>query len=201
MSEHYYTNKPTTESNERTWSFPLNGETFRFTSDRGVFSKQEVDFGSRLLIEAFHSPDVEGDLLDVGCGYGPIGLALAKREVDRTVHMIDVNERAVALSKKNAEQNGISNVNIYLSSLFEKVSHQNFAAVVTNPPIRAGKKVVHQIFEESYEYLVNGGMLWTVIQKKQGAPSAIGKLHTLYQQVDVVTKKKGYYIICAKKID
>ncbi len=201
MSEHYYSEKPSVKSNKQTWSFRLRNKDFMFTSDSGVFSKKEVDFGSRLLIDSFEEPEVEGGILDIGCGYGPIGLSLASDFKDRIIHMIDVNERAVELSNENAEQNGITNVKIYQSDLFSNVdSAQTFASILTNPPIRAGKKVVHAIFEKSAEHLKASGELWIVIQKKQGAPSAIEKLEELFDEVSVVQKKKGYYIIKAKKV-
>ncbi|WP_345759361.1 class I SAM-dependent methyltransferase [Bacillus sp. PBIB1] len=201
MSEHYYSEKPSVKSDKQTWSFTLRNRSYTFTSDSGVFSKKEVDFGSRVLIEAFEEPEIVGDFLDAGCGYGPIGLSLAGAFTDRTVHMIDVNERAVELSNENAEKNGIKNVRIYQSDLFSNIdSAQTFASIITNPPIRAGKKVVHAIFEKSAEHLRASGELWIVIQKKQGGPSAIEKLKELFDEVSVVQKKKGYYIIKAKKV-
>ncbi|KXZ21166.1 16S rRNA methyltransferase [Bacillus nakamurai] len=201
MSEHYYSEKPSVKSNKQTWSFTLRNKTYTFTSDSGVFSKKEVDFGSRVLIEAFQEPETDGDFLDVGCGYGPIGLSLAGEFTDRTIHMVDVNERAVELSNENAEKNEIKNVRIYQSDLFSNIdSAQTFASIITNPPIRAGKKVVHAIFEKSAEHLRTSGELWIVIQKKQGGPSAIEKLKELFDEVSVVQKKKGYYIIKAKKV-
>jgi len=199
MSDHYYSEKPTVQSERKTWSFTLKGHLFTFQSDRGVFSKNEVDFGSRLLIESFDLPEIEGNILDVGCGYGPIGLAIAKH-FNRHVDMIDINERAVELAKDNAELNKIEDVSIFQSNLFENVQDlQRYAAILTNPPIRAGKKVVHQIFEKSFDHLSDKGELWVVIQKKQGAPSAVDKLNEMFSEVDIVDKKKGYYIIKAKK--
>ncbi|WP_077620207.1 class I SAM-dependent methyltransferase [Bacillus sinesaloumensis] len=197
MAEHYYTSKPTVVSNQKTWSFVLKGNRFSFTSDSGVFSKNEVDFGSRLLVEAFKTPEVAGPFLDIGCGYGPIGLALAKVHNERHVDMIDVNERAIELAKKNAEMNKVANIDIRQSDLFSHVENKGYAAIISNPPIRAGKKVVHRILEESYNYLVPGGELWVVIQKKQGAPSAIEKLETVFGDVEIVERKKGYHIIKA----
>jgi 16S rRNA (guanine1207-N2)-methyltransferase len=199
MSEHYYSSNPTTESNPQTWTYQLRGYTFTFTSDSGVFSKNEVDFGTRLLIESFEMPNIEGKVLDVGCGYGPIGLAVAKEDPARQVIMVDVNERAVELSKLNAKQNSITNVSVYQSNLFEAIENEIFSVILSNPPIRAGKKVVHQIFELSYKHLQPQGELWIVIQKKQGAPSAIEKLKSIFPEVEIVTKKKGYFIIKAKK--
>nr|WP_276521700.1 class I SAM-dependent methyltransferase [Geobacillus stearothermophilus] len=199
VSEHYYSAAPTSERNPQTWTFTLRGHEFRFTTDSGVFSKRGVDFGTQLLIETFEEPEVAGDLLDVGCGYGPIGLALARSFPNRHVHMIDINERALELARENKQANGIDNAVIYKSDLFSEVGERRFAAVVTNPPIRAGKRVVHAIFEQSRDHLLDGGELWVVIQKKQGAPSALEKLKELFPFVEVASKKKGYYIIKAKK--
>ena len=97
-------------SNPQFWDYTLKDHRFRFKSDNGVFSKKEVDFGSKLLIETFQMPEVQGDILDVGCGYGPIGMSVAKYWPERTVHMIDVNLRALQLAKENSESNGLSNV-------------------------------------------------------------------------------------------
>lgn len=200
MTDHYYTNKPNTKSEETTWTFPLRGKEFRFTSDTGVFSKSTVDFGSRLLIETFALPETEGDILDVGCGYGPIGLALAASFPNRTVEMVDVNERALHLARKNAQDNRITNVKIYLSSIYEAVDpEKQFAAVVTNPPIRAGKQVVHDILSGAYGRLAPGGTLTAVIQKKQGAPSAEKKMQEVFGNVEVVAREKGYWILVSRK--
>ena len=160
-----------------------------------------MDFGSRLLVEAFDlNEEVDGDILDVGCGYGPIGISIAAAYPERTVEMIDINSRAVELAKENAASNDITNINVYESDRFEKVGNKKFAAILTNPPIRAGKSVVHEILEEGYRSLVAGGELWVVIQKKQGAPSARDKMEQLFGNVEVPIKKKGYYILLSKKI-
>lgn len=200
MSEHYYSNKPQTESKPRQWKFTLLGNTFLFETDSGVFSKSEVDFGSRVLIDAFLLPEIEGAILDVGCGYGPIGLSIAKQNPERTVYMMDINERAVALSKKNAQANGVQNVRIFESDGLTAVEEGlEIAAILTNPPIRAGKETVFNFYDGAYEKLSIGGELWVVIQKKQGAPSTINHLEEKFAEVEVVEKKKGYWIIRAKK--
>ena len=197
MSEHYYSNKPQTESKPRQWKFTLREHTFTFETDAGVFSKSEVDFGSRVLIDTFEMPEVEGDVLDVGCGYGPIGLSIAKANPERFVHMMDINTRAIALAEKNAQVNGIQNVRIFESDGLASVGDVKAAAILTNPPIRAGKETIFRFYDESYEKLVEGGELWIVIQKKQGAPSTVSHLEELFSEVDVVEKKKGYWIIRA----
>ncbi|MEK4630366.1 class I SAM-dependent methyltransferase [Solibacillus sp. FSL R7-0682] len=200
MSEHYYSNKPQTESKPRQWKFTLLGNTFIFETDAGVFSKSEVDFGSRVLIDAFEMPNVEGVLLDVGCGYGPIGLSIAKDNPEREVLMMDINTRAVALSQKNAQLNGVQNVRIFESDGLSTVdANTKAAAILTNPPIRAGKETIFKFYNGAYELLVENGELWVVIQKKQGAPSTMSHLEEMFSEVDVVEKKKGYWIIRAKK--
>jgi len=199
LSEHYYSRTQKVESDPKFWDYTLKNKSFRFKTDNGVFSKREVDFGSRLLIESFEMPNVEGLLLDVGCGYGPIGLSLAKYYQDRMIHMVDVNERAIELAKENAELNQIQNVRIYESDRLLNVKENTFAAILTNPPIRAGKITVHDIFEQSFNHLVSKGELWVVIQKKQGAPSAIEKLNNLFNHVETIDKSKGYFVIRAQK--
>ena len=199
MSDHYYSRKPQTESKPRQWNFTLLGHNFRFETDTGVFSKSEVDFGSRVLINAFKAPDLEGDFLDVGCGYGPIGLSFAQANEERTVHLVDVNTRAIQLAEKNATANGIQNVRIYESDGLSAVNTVNFAAIITNPPIRAGKETIFRFYEESFEKLASRGELWVVIQKKQGAPSTFSYLKEIFGQVEIVDKEKGYWILKATK--
>ncbi len=199
MSEHYYSRTQKVKSDPLFWDYQLRNFQIRFKTDNGVFSKKEVDFGSRLLIESFQMPEISGDILDVGCGYGPIGLTVAKTWPNRTVHMIDVNLRALQLTIDNSELNGIKNVNVYESDRLDAVNEHKFAAILTNPPIRAGKKVVHDIYEQSYKNLLPNGELWIVIQKKQGASSSIEKLSEMFEDVEIVEKKKGYFIIKAIK--
>ncbi|WP_373790626.1 MULTISPECIES: class I SAM-dependent methyltransferase [Jeotgalibaca] len=201
MSDHYYTKNPNVKSDETTWTFPLKGKDFRFITDAGVFSKGTVDFGSRLLIDTFKLPEeTTGPILDVGCGYGPMGLSLAYAYPDRMVEMVDVNERAMALARRNAAANHISNIKVYESSAYASVEGKNrFAAIVTNPPIRAGKQVVHQILSEAYDYLEDNGSLTAVIQKKQGAPSAQKLMEEVFGNVEVIAKDKGYWILQSLK--
>ncbi|RDX01077.1 class I SAM-dependent methyltransferase [Listeria kieliensis] len=193
-NNHYFTNDQNLSSNRQTFNYQLRGFNLQFISDEGVFSKKTVDFGSRLLIETFEFPELAGKVLDVGCGYGPIGLGLAKDFPDREIEMVDVNLRALALAKENAALNDVQNVQIYESSVYDRVEAKNFTAIVSNPPIRAGKVVVHAILEGAYERLAPSGELWIVIQKKQGGPSAAHKMEQTFGNVEVVKKDKGYYI-------
>ncbi|CQR58497.1 class I SAM-dependent methyltransferase [Paenibacillus riograndensis] len=198
MSQHYYSQQPDARHDRRTIDTVLRGKSLRFTSDAGVFSKGDIDYGSRVLIEAMEIPDGSA-VLDVGCGYGPIGISAAYLAPKGHVTLIDINSRAVELARENARNNGVHNVTVMESDVLSAVKGQKFDVIVTNPPIRAGKAVVHQIFEEAYDHLNEGGTLWLVIQKKQGAPSAAAKLESLFGDVEEVGKDKGYRIIKARK--
>lgn len=194
MANHYYSENPETAHDLHQWSFELAGKNFQFVTDSGVFSRGTVDYGSRVLIEHFEVEDLpDGTLLDVGCGYGPIGLALA-HQTQRPVEMIDVNNRAVELAQENAKRNGIE-ADIHQSNIYETLHQETYAAIISNPPIRAGKKVVHQILIEAAPLLKVGGSLTIVIQKKQGAPSAKSRMEEVFGNAEIVAKDKGYYII------
>ncbi|MDU1570335.1 MAG: class I SAM-dependent methyltransferase [Enterococcus hirae] len=196
MTNHYYSQEPTTEHDFEQWSFELKGKNFQFVTDSGVFSRETVDFGSRVLIDTFNWEELpaDGKILDVGCGYGPIGLAIAFAS-QRFVEMVDINSRSVELAQGNANRNGIKQVDIHQSNIYEAVHEETYAAIVSNPPIRAGKKVVHEILTEAYPRLKSGGTLTIVIQKKQGAPSAKSKMAETFGNAEIVHKEKGYYII------
>ncbi|MGL4523428.1 MAG: class I SAM-dependent methyltransferase [Bacilli bacterium] len=199
MSEHYYSNKPSVASDVRLVSTSIHNSMLSFETDAGVFSKKGVDFGTVVLLENLTIAPKAKTVADIGCGYGPIGIYVAKNN-DVFVQMVDVNERAVALSKRNAQRNGVAErVDVKESFLLDSIADQVFDCIISNPPIRAGKEVVHQLFDQAYQCLQAEGEFWIVIQRKQGAPSAIAKLETLFAEVDVVKKEKGYYIIKSKK--
>lgn len=198
VADHYYTNRPGAAHDEQQFSFVLRGKELRFITDAGVFSRDRIDFGSVLLIENMEM-DRHARVLDVGCGYGPIGLTAAMLADQGRVTMIDVNERAVDLARRNAERNGIKNVEVLVSDVYSAVQGEKYDVILTNPPIRAGKEIVHRIFTEGHDLLVDGGELWVVIQKKQGAPSALKKLQETYREVIEVDREKGYCIFRAIK--
>ncbi|MFV0560420.1 MAG: class I SAM-dependent methyltransferase [Enterococcus sp.] len=199
MGNHYYTENPDSEHDLVQWSFELKGKNFQFVTDAGVFSRETIDYGSRVLIDTFTWDELpEGTILDVGCGYGPIGMSIAYAS-ERPVEMIDVNLRAVGLAEGNAKRNQVTNVDVHQSNIYSEVHQQAYAAILSNPPIRAGKQVVHEILTGAYPLLKSGGTLTVVIQKKQGAPSAQKKMKETFGNVEIVTKDKGYYILKSVK--
>jgi len=191
---HYFTNNENEKSNEEKFQVEVLGEKFEFITDIGVFSKGELDDASRLLIETFDKLALSGDILDVGCGYGAIGIALAAKRPNDHVHMIDVNLRAIDLAKRNAKLNGINNIHVYESNCYQNVDTE-FANIVSNPPIRAGKKVVHQILEEAFHYLEDEGTLTIVIGKQHGAASSEKKMLEVFGNVKRIERRKGFWVL------
>lgn len=159
-----------------------------------MFCKHSVDFGTNLLIETIAKEERPESLLDIGCGYGVVGISLGTI-FDCNVTMCDINERAVMIAKQNAKK---VKATVFQSDGFQKVEGA-FDIIVTNPPIRAGKSVYYQWFDKSIEHLNEGGRFYCVIQKKQGAPSAMRHLESIYGNCEIIAKDKGYYIIkCVK---
>jgi 16S rRNA (guanine1207-N2)-methyltransferase len=177
----------------------VKGVDYSFKSDRGVFSKDSLDDGTRLLLETILQADLGTHLLDVGCGIGPIGLILAKADPKRHVDLSDVNLRALSLAKTNAQCLGVaSQVEIITSDVYTSISHP-YDTIVSNPPIRAGKKVTYAIYDGAPAHLNPGGKLILVIRRQQGAESVYAHLLSLFNKVEILVRHKGYYVIAASK--
>ncbi|WP_093814554.1 class I SAM-dependent methyltransferase [Streptococcus sp. 45] len=195
MTKMYYAENPDSAHDIHELKVTLLGQSFTFLTDSGVFSKKMVDYGSQVLLNTL---DFEKGktLLDLGCGYGPLGISLAKAQGVKPT-MVDINNRAIDLAKQNAQKNGVE-ADIFQSNIYEKVNG-TFDYIISNPPIRAGKQVVHTIISESINYLKVGGNLTIVIQKKQGAPSAKAKMEEVFGNVEILKRDKGYYILRSEK--
>lgn len=191
---HYYQNDPNLKSNPKEVYYDFRKEKIKLLTDSGIFSKERIDFGTNLLLNILPDSLDNLDILDVGCGYGIIGLSVAKRYKKSRVELIDVNERAIEIAKENAKINNITNAKIYLSDAYESVDHF-FDVIITNPPIRAGKVVVHKIILGSVNYLKDNGKIYLVIRKSQGAPSLIKEMEKVFSKVEIIEKKNGYYIL------
>ena len=191
----YYFDKNTdVESNEITTRAEIGGKLFTFKTDNNVFSKRGLDFGTRTLLESIDINSINGDVLDFGCGYGPIGVYISKL-TNSKVDMIDINERALNLAKKNANINGVD-VNIFSSDIYSNIN-KKYDYIITNPPIRVGKKVLYEILIGAKEYLKDNGHLIFVINKDQGAKSTIRDLEKYYE-IKLLNKNKGFFIIDCK---
>lgn len=184
-------------SNIKTIKVKMLDKDFIFNTDNGVFSKSGLDFGTQTLLKTILPLHLTGKVLDVGCGYGVIGIILSKFE-KVFVDMIDVNERAIHLAKMNIKINEVINCNPFISNCYAEITNK-YNYIITNPPIRAGKKVVYEIVIKAKEHLEDNGKLFIVIRKEQGAKSMIKDLSTYYD-VNVLKKEKGYFILkCEKK--
>lgn len=196
---HYFKNDELLKSEKRIIKYTINSFSFELVSDLGVFSKNELDPGSELLIKNAIKNNISGSLLDVGCGYGPIGISLAKICSLDKVDFIDVNKRALGLTKENAEKYQLKNYSVFESDGFENVKDL-YDYILINPPIRAGKEVIFKMFENSINFLNKNGVLLIVIRKDQGAPSAKNKLLDVFSNCETIDREKGYHILkCVKK--
>jgi len=191
---HYFTNT-NLPSNIKEHTVKIKEKTYKFLTDNGVFSKNGLDFGTRTLLETLDLENIKGEVLDFGCGYGPIGIYI-KDNTNSDVDMIDVNKRSIHLAKENAKLNNV-NVNIFESDIYSNVE-KKYDFIITNPPIRVGKKILYEILFGAKKHLKNNGELWLVISKDQGAKSLLKDLEKEYI-VSVQNKNKGFYIIKAIK--
>ncbi len=191
---HYFTNE-NLKSEIKKVLIKINNKTFTFNTDLGVFSKKGLDFGSRTLINALLKENLSGRLLDVGCGYGTIGIILSTF-FSLNTDMIDINKRAVHLAELNIKENKVQNCKAFVSDIYLNVT-EKYDYIVTNPPIRAGKDVVYKILFDASKHLNKNGALYFVINKNQGALSTKRDLEKV-AKVEVLEKNKGFY--CFKAI-
>lgn len=168
------------------------GHNFNFYTDNGVFSKNKLDFGTRVLLENINIKEITGNVLDVGCGYGAISIIVSKLS-NCNVNGVDVNKRALHLADMNKKLNQVSNVTFIESNCYEKIEKQ-YDFIITNPPIRAGKKVVYEMIMNARNYLTDIGILYLVIHKDQGAKSVVKDLEKYYN-VCILNKIKGFFVI------
>ena len=191
LDNNYYRDNSDLKSQIQYFDYKFDSLDFEFKTDSGVFAKSYVDYATEILLKNAQISQ-KSTVLDVGCGYGVIGIVLAKKDMC-IVDMVDINERAISLAKENSTQNNVTTY-VYKSDCLDNVKGK-YDFIISNPPIRAGKNVIYKIYEQAKEHLNEGGSFYIVIQKKHGAPSTFEKLKTIYEKVDVVYKKKGYFVI------
>ncbi len=194
---HYFTDNRQLPQNRKEFSFRFSSFNYVFTTDNGVFCKNEVDFGTWVLLKTLENESLGQRILDLGCGYGPVGIVMKRHYPNSEIIMCDVNPRAVELAKINCKKNK-TDCDVRISDRFSNVE-EKFDAIITNPPIRAGKNVIYAMFEESYEHLNENGTLYVVIRKQQGANSAQEKIASIFGNCDTINKEKGYHVLKATK--
>jgi len=176
----------------------IRGHPFAFRTDAGVFSGDKIDRGTELLIEAIEIGPCEL-ILDLGCGYGAIGIVAARLSEGGHVILTDVNERAVALARKNVAANGVGNAEVRSGSLYEPVTGMAFDHILSNPPIRAGRQVVDRIVADAPQHLLEGGKLWLVARTRQGADSLRQRMAHAFGTAEIVKRGSGFKVLRATK--
>ena len=196
---HYFKEDPNLASNIKTINYEVNGVSMQLFTDNGVFSKNKVDEGSLAFLKVLLPLNLGNNILDLGCGYGTLGLTLAVYNKDARVTLADINSRALALCRRNAELNNVSQrVTILQSDIYTKIEGK-YDSIVINPPIRAGKSVTYKMYEEAKQYLIDGGSLLIVIRKAQGAESAAKYIESIFGNIKLLDRHKGYHIYQAVK--
>lgn len=192
---YYFDRETNIESKEVTTHCEISGNFFTFKTDNNVFSKKGLDFGTRTLLESLNSENIRGNVLDFGCGYGPIGIYIAST-TNSKVDMIDINDRALNLARSNANINKVK-VNIFESDIYSNIT-KKYNYIITNPPIRVGKEILYKILIGAKDYLNENGHLIFVINKDQGAKSTMKNMEKYYS-VKLIEKNKGFYVIDCQK--
>lgn len=193
----YFDNDKNIKSERKLIKFNFNNKEFSIYSDNGVFSKDRFDYGTRVLLSSIDIDKLSGNVLDLGCGIGVIGLILGTINKNISIDMVDINERAINLTKNNLVLNNVK-ANVFVSDIYSNISNK-YDFIITNPPIRAGKSVVREFLLGSYDYLKDDGILYFVMRKDHGVKSMIGELNVKFN-TSIVNKDKGFYVVlCTKK--
>ncbi|MEV5752718.1 methyltransferase [Actinoallomurus sp. NPDC052308] len=193
MGEHYFARQPQADSRPGTVDLVLPDLHLRLATDRGMFSPDRVDLGTRVLLETVPPPPPRGDLLDLGCGYGPIALTMASRSPQAMVWGVDVNERALTIAERNAQTAGLDNVRF---SLADRIDPElRFAAIWSNPPIRIGKQALRALLETWLARLAPGGRAHLVVQKNLGSDSLQRWLTDQGHPTQRLTSRAGYRVL------
>lgn len=192
-NRHYFSNNDDLKTQPIYYDYTINNKILHFKSDIGVFSKKEIDYGSHLFIQSLCHEKIHGKGLDMGCGIGVIGISLLANDSDLQMDMVDINNRSLRLCQFNIQKNGLK-ANVFNSDCFSNID-QTYDFIVSNPPIRQGKEFLFNFYKESKMHLKEGGSLYIVIRKKQGAESTCKKLQEIFGNYKIIVKKSGYFIL------
>lgn len=195
MSQYFEENN-NLKSDKKIITIKFKDKKFKVYTDNGIFSKEKLDYGTKLLLENITENNLEGQILDLGCGYGIIGIILASLYPNLSVDMCDITERAISLSKENIKNLNLINVNVFKSNIYDKIDNK-YNYIITNPPIRAGKEILKEFLFGAKNHLKEKGELWFVMRKNHGAKSMISDLEKNYK-VEIKEKSKGFYIIICR---
>lgn len=195
MSQYFEENN-NLKKNKKLITVKFKDKYYKVYTESGVFSKDKLDYGTKLLLEKFTEKEIEGKVLDLGCGYGIIGIIIASTFPNSSVDMCDITDRAIYLSRENSKNLNTNNTNIFKSNIYENINRK-YNYIITNPPIRAGKDTLRKFLFKAKDYLDSDGELWFVMRKDHGVKSMIKELEKIYK-VEIKEKSKGFYIIICR---
>jgi 16S rRNA G1207 methylase RsmC len=198
MTEHYYAEQPHSEAKFGLIRTQLRGRPFEFVTASSVFSTKRVDLGTHVLIETMQLPE-KGCVLDIGCGYGAIGIAAAKFNPNLHVVLTDVNRRAVLLARQNAERNHARNVEAHQGNLYQPVQNQCFDCILSNPPVSAGMETVLALIRGAPAFLSRGGTLQMVIRSKIGKKTLPNAFTEAFGNCGILAIESGYRVLMGEK--
>ncbi|MCX8171207.1 MAG: methyltransferase [Candidatus Bathyarchaeota archaeon] len=197
-AEHYFTPRPRSRLGFKLIHAYLRGRRFQFLTSKSVFSKNCVDLGTKILVEHMILPE-KGYVLDMGCGYGVIGIVAAALNPNIHVIMVDINRRAVNLAKHNIKINRVNNAEARCGNLYEPVKGMVFECILSNPPISAGMATVRAIVVEAPKYMSEGGMFQVVVRSKIGKERFTRMLNEVFGNSMVLARESGYRVLMAEK--
>lgn len=193
---HYFINDNNLKHNKKIININYNNKEIKLYTDNGVFSKEHFDYGSKLLVNNFLKEEKSGRVLDLGCGYGIIGIILSQNK-NLYIDMVDINNNAVNLTNENLKLNNIENATSFVSNIYSEITNK-YDYIITNPPIRAGKETIRTFLFDAQNYINENGEIWFVMRKDHGVKSMMKELEKDYK-IEVVDKDKGFYIVKLKK--
>lgn len=193
---HYFINDNNLKHNKKIININYNNKEIKLYTDNGVFSKEHFDYGSKLLVNNFLKEEKSGRVLDLGCGYGIIGIILSQNK-NLYIDMVDINNNAVNLTKENLKLNNIENATSFVSNIYSEITNK-YDYIITNPPIRAGKETIRTFLFDAQNHISENGEIWFVMRKDHGVKSMMKELEKDYK-IEVVDKDKGFYIVKLKK--
>lgn len=191
----YFENNSNLKDEKKQISINFQNKTYPMYTNNGLFCKEHFDYGSRLLLTQFLSDKINGKILDLGCGYGAIGIIIAKTYPQINIDMIDITDIALKTATANARLNNVTNINIFKSDIYDKITDK-YDYIITNPPIRAGKEIIRKFLIGAKDHLETNGQLWFVMRKDHGVKTIIKELEAYYF-IKIIEKSKGFYIVCA----
>ena len=198
-SDHYFSENPAASGGRPyTIETDLRGLTLKLATEAGVFSRERVDRGTRLLIKHLHVEPTDR-VLDLGCGYGVVGVVAALLAPNGHVTLVDINRRAVDLARRNLRLNAVANAEVLHGDGFAPVYGRSFDLIALNPPIRAGLRLVHRLIEEAKDHLSCGGRFYLVGRTKQGVIRIAEKISEVFGATEEVAKGGGYRLYLAHR--